>query len=221
MEPWADVGFGTRRFGAKIELDAIRESFACLSSVKGAKQMKSLHIGHYALSFCAMAALLAGCGGSQEPIGASGVNAMNPGPLRIEPLGGSAFSGGYSGSFSFTTCHGLKSKAVFRFSGTGLASFLGPSREHGILRSHQYFRPYDCTPWKGKVILTSSKDPSNAISMSLTERGPTPNPCQSYPYNVTGGTGKFANATGSGTVALTCHGFRGQYSDQWSGTLNF
>jgi hypothetical protein len=34
--------------------------------------MKSLGLGRYALSSCAAAALLAGCGGSQPPIGAPG-----------------------------------------------------------------------------------------------------------------------------------------------------
>jgi hypothetical protein len=34
--------------------------------------MKRLGLGHYALSSCAAAAMLAGCGGSQPPIGTPG-----------------------------------------------------------------------------------------------------------------------------------------------------
>jgi hypothetical protein len=189
------------------------------ASARGAKQVKRLNRSRYALSVCAVAILLAGCGGSFNT--PSTVTAAMPETARTSPASGGAFSGGYSGSFSFTICHGLKSKGVFRFSGTGLVSFLGPSRESGRLHSHQYARPYDCTPWSGSVTLTSSKDPSNSISMSLKERIPTPNPCQPYPYKVTSGTGKFANATGSGTVELICRGMRGTYSDQWSGTISF
>jgi hypothetical protein len=42
-------------------------------------------------------------------------------------------------------------------------------------------------------------------------------------YTVDGGTGKFAKATGSGTVTFKCHFNRGSgpYSDQWSGTLYY
>jgi hypothetical protein len=35
-------------------------------------QMKSLELGRYALNSCVAAAMLAGCGGSQPPIGAQG-----------------------------------------------------------------------------------------------------------------------------------------------------
>jgi hypothetical protein len=41
-------------------------------SLKGAKQMKSLDLNRYALSTCVATAMLAGCGGSQPPIGAPG-----------------------------------------------------------------------------------------------------------------------------------------------------
>jgi hypothetical protein len=51
---------------------------------RGAKQMKSLNLGRYALSSCVAAAMLAGCGGSQTPIGA-------PGAMRLAPRAESAW----------------------------------------------------------------------------------------------------------------------------------
>jgi hypothetical protein len=38
--------------------------------------MKNLEFGHNILSSCVAAAMLAGCGGSQPPIGALGVHAL-------------------------------------------------------------------------------------------------------------------------------------------------
>ncbi|HET9343878.1 MAG TPA: hypothetical protein VFO25_13295 [Candidatus Eremiobacteraceae bacterium] len=40
-------------------------------------------------------------------------------------------------------------------------------------------------------------------------------------FTVISGTGKFVNATGSGTVAFTCNSSNGTYTDHWSGTITF
>ncbi len=68
----------------------------------------------------------------------------------------------------------------------------------------------------------SKEDPANSITMALESesaacvRGPA-----TMTFTIKGGTGKFAQATGSGTVVFRCFGFRGTYTDTWSGTIKF
>jgi len=59
--------------------------------------------------------------------------------------------------------------------------------------------------------------------MKLFEQHPVSfeSPCgHKFRYEVTGGTGEFASATGKGVVAFQCIG-DSQYSDEWSGQISF
>lgn len=189
--------------------------------------MKSFNLSRCALGVCVAVTLLGGCGQTNSTLTQSngGMPSIARGPLRPElaqsPAGGGAFSGGYSGSSSRTQCesHGPTGQSgLFIFSGKGKVSFLGRSKESGNLYRLWIGEHYGCAPfWEGAVSLTSSKYPTNTISMHLVNE--STNPCQPYSFTVTGGTGKFANANGSGTVTFTC-GIN-TYADQWSGTLSF
>jgi len=176
-----------------------------------------------ALSVCGAVILLAGCGGSQSPISASGVSAAMPGTVRTRPASGGGFSGSYTGSASVRSCM-FKQSGEFTFSGTGKVTFLHRSAESGEL-SRPWIINHCAGSWSGSDTLMSLSDPGNTITMSLTRvvKHNIIDPCslKPYSYKVTGGTGKFAKATGGGTVRFSCHRSLHTYSDQWSGTLSF
>jgi len=134
----------------------------------------------------------------------------------LAPAGG-AFSANYSGT---STGDGdaclLNNK--FSFSGTGSGSFIGRSTESGFL---VWGHGQTCN-YTGSATLVETLHPRNTVKVGL---GPldTP-PCQrilggGWHFVVGGGTGKFAHATGSGTIKFNCG--NPKYTDTWSGTLNF
>jgi uncharacterized repeat protein (TIGR03803 family) len=138
---------------------------------RGAKQMQSLGLGSYALSSCIAAAMLAGCGGSQPPIGAPGAvpqvvgNAKsyhvvyNFGALAAAQDGAGPVAGliDVDGVLYGTTAYGGTSNygTVFSLSTTGsehvLHSFGGGSdREHpsaGLIDVNGTL--YGTTEWGG------------------------------------------------------------------------
>ena len=131
---------------------------------------------------------------------------------------GGAFSATYSGRFASSLCSPGQN-GTFSFGGAGYGNFIGSSSESGSLT-----RPSKSGRcrflWKGSATLTSALHPRNTITSSLLERTGY-SPCAIPPnFAVTGGTGRFANATGSGKVVFTCH-LDGTYTDQWSGTITF
>jgi hypothetical protein len=71
----------------------------------------------------------------------------------------------------------------------------------------------------GTATLTSSVNPANSITVSLAPEYHSW--CSTGSYRVTGGTGSFAGATGSGTVTFACSMFPSTYTDQWKGTLQW
>jgi hypothetical protein len=185
---------------------------ATLSVGKGAQQMNVSVLRPYAPIACAAVAILAGCG-SQMLTARTPPTAIAR-PARIGPARGGVFNARYSGSYQSHYCDKQHGGASFYFSGNGGASFLGRSAESGHMHG-PYHRFSGCWPWTGTAVLASSRNPKNFINMSLGYESP----CGVVGYEVSGGGGKFANATGSGTVTFRCSG--DTYSDQWSGTISF
>jgi len=74
--------------------------------------------------------------------------------------------------------------------------------------------------WHGTATLTSKLNPSNTITANIQPfRGAAP--CGNLVFfGVTGGTGKFAHASGNGNVRFNCSS-DGTYTDRWSGTLKY
>ena len=173
------------------------------------------------LSICAAIAMLGGCNNAATvPTPGSDVATGGAADLHRhkneERMGGGAFNGGYSGTAKSRSCvfHGYDGQ--FKFTGAGAVSFLGQSEESGNLRWNG--PRATCSGWAGHVVLRSSKYPRVRIKMQVSGRAYSSCPT-TLSYTVTGGTGRFYHATGSGTVAFTCSG--SAYSDQWSGTISF
>ena len=185
---------------------------------------KRLNLGPSTLGACIAAILLAGCGQSNGalPQSNAGTLSMRLGQatstLAQPAAGGGAFSGGYSGTEKFRGCTPGRQSGSFKFIGSGKVSFLGRSKETGHLTAGAA----SSCGWEGAVVLQSSKQQRNRIKMKLEGYVPV-NPCaQPLSYTVTGGTGRYSNAKGAGTVAISClDGSSGTYSDQWSGTISF
>jgi hypothetical protein len=177
--------------------------------------MRISDLSRCALNVCA-ALLLAGCAGGQV-VGPSSMKQLaNPAAPKsaASQLSGGAFSASYSGHYSVHTC--VPCPARWRFRGSGNAKFLRPSDERmnwtfvlGFLHSEP----------ANSAKLTSLHSKMDSIKVTISVR----HECNgSNRYKVTGGTGRFAHATGSGTITTTCKGLpRGAYSDQWSGTLYY
>lgn len=170
----------------------------------------------------AVATSLGACTGvhsSNSPVPAT---AAADAPITgTNPARGGTLSGGYSGVIRLSKCS-FPFSGGFDFSGTGTVSFLRSGTESGSLVQGFNDKLY-CTRWLGAVILTSAEHSKDQLSIAL--RGDKwPSPCGHHlVYTVIGGSGKFHDATGSGTVALLCshHAGSSAYSDRWSGTLNF
>ena len=128
---------------------------------------------------------------------------------------GGAFSASYAGTE--TGGNSCLLSQHFKFSGTGSATFLHASSESGEM---VWGRGFTCD-LLGRATLTSTTHPHNTVTVELEYNLPG---CEAsmHPmtFRVIGGTGRFANAKGSGSVRFSCH-TGGTYSDKWSGTLTF
>jgi len=127
---------------------------------------------------------------------------------------GGSFSGSYSGTWtgdgSDCTAHG-----DFHFSGNGSGLFIHHSTESGLFLNGDF----GCS-FGGSVRLTSKFNPANTITANLAPFRGAP-PCGNLiGYGITGGTGKFAHASGKGRFKLICNNDK-TYTNSWSGTLNF
>jgi hypothetical protein len=77
----------------------------------------------------------------------------------------------------------------------------------------------------GSAMLTSTQTPGDSITASVSSTDFT-SPCYGFTmsFKVTGGTGRFRHASGSGTIVLhepssNCDSYA--YGDKWKGRLKF
>ena len=132
---------------------------------------------------------------------------------------GGSFGVSDSGDYHLTKCAPPGGFGLFTFSGSGSGSFIHNENETGRMESNDAF----CNGWKGSATLTNAAHPQNSIKMNLstTTRNTPCSPLgHATTFTITGGTGRFANATGTGTVAFYCNS-DGTYTDKWSGTISF
>ena len=100
------------------------------------------------------------------------------------------------------------------FNASGKASFLRHSTESGSLGSR------DCVIFSGNSTLASARHSRDTIEVALSGEIFVLHGCFSTKaqYTVTGGTGRFAHATGSGSFRFKCGSTR---SDTYTGTITF
>ena len=136
--------------------------------------------------------------------------------------GGGTFGATYHGSYSIAPCVQNRSTGSLSIRGSGRGNFIHKSTEHGTLIADSA----DCV-WAGDITLSAlGAHPQDTIMMSVTFNGGgrAGNPCNpvhgQVQFVVSGGTGRFKNAAGNGTIKLTCNS-NGTYFDHWSGTIIF
>jgi hypothetical protein len=146
-------------------------------------------------------------------------------PTRIIVNQGGRLTAAYSGTYSmFGDCSGTR---MFTYKGNGNAKFLHSSSEQ--IKLTWYCGGPDAT---GSATLTSMQVPSDSITANVSSTD-FKIPCETLhqkrtrftmSFTVTGGTGRFRRASGSGTIVLSglsrqCISY--SYSDKWRGTLKF
>jgi hypothetical protein len=125
------------------------------------------------------------------------------------------FAAEYSGTYSKSGDCSLT--ATFTYNGNGHANFLHSSSEH--LSLLWYCGSGGLT---GSATLTSAQHPGNSITASVSSND-FKGPCYGFTmsFTVTGGTGRFRRASGSGTIVFPSSECMYSYSDKWRGTLKF
>lgn len=139
-------------------------------------------------------------------------------PTRIIFDHGGKFTAAYSGSYSKSG--DCSATAMFTYKGNGNARFLHSSSEQ--IKLTWFCGSADVT---GSATLTSVQVPRDSITASVSSTN-FKSPCYGFTmsFTVTGGTGRFRRASGSGTLVLhplssNCLSY--SYSDKWRGTLKF
>lgn len=136
------------------------------------------------------------------------------GTKLVGPANGGAFSASYSGQYSLTPC------GTFKIVGSGYGSFIHKSSETGTMG---IVPNMECNSWSGQATLVNTLRPRNTITVMLSATGTspcTPRIGTHVGFGVISGTGRFAHATGGGTIKFTCNS-DGTYTDHWSGTISF
>ncbi len=132
---------------------------------------------------------------------------------------GGALSAHHSGTATpVGSCN--TSSCTVDVSGTGTATFIGANKETGQLSAT--FNGGSCGSGSGTLTMTSSSNPANSVTAAVAGRV-----CLNFltlsirvTYTITGGTGTFAHAAGSGHIKATAS-LSGSYHDRWSGTLTY
>ncbi len=137
------------------------------------------------------------------------------------------------GSFTLSNCPLLgilRTSCHLQVSGFGVATGLGTTRDTGSFTANLNLLPLECGAMSGTDTLTSVATPANSITVSASGQVCAPllggilggNAPFSLRYTVTGGTGTFSGASGSGVISghirLHLLAGNGTYSDLWSGT---
>jgi hypothetical protein len=163
---------------------------------------------------------LAACNAAQNVslnVGA-GSNPLSFGPSRITFNHGGRFTAAYSGAYNKSG--DCSATATFTYNGSGKARFLHSSNDQSKLI--WYCGSQRAT---GSAQLTSIHDPRDSITASVRSAD-FKGPCYGFTmtFTVTGGTGRFRHASGSGAIVVNtlssgCVSY--SYSDKWKGTLKF
>jgi hypothetical protein len=176
--------------------------------------MNSLHLSRCALSTCVAALVLADCGGSQSMIQGPGAipksdRFRSPDESHTTPsvVSNHVFSAAYSGHY--TCLIGLEGSFGL-FVGSGTASIPGFRR-----KSAEALGYHPCDHKKGSFTLTSRSSGDTITGRIIGDA------CSADTYTVTGGTGRYTGATGSGTVTVSCPSKNEDYKDVWSGTISY
>jgi hypothetical protein len=126
---------------------------------------------------------------------------------------GGEFTASYKGPLHHSgVCYAFKGQTL-EFYGRGDASFLHQSHEFGkvLVEGPNQFT---CSPEVGYFDLKSDENGFDTVHVKVSF-----SPQGIGTYHVLFGTGKFANATGSGSWSFTRTS--DTYEDTWTGTLKF
>ncbi|MBV9720194.1 MAG: hypothetical protein JOZ77_12815 [Candidatus Eremiobacteraeota bacterium] len=166
----------------------------------------------------AVVMVTAACSAAQNVSPNVGVSSNAPlGASHIISNHGGKFSAAYTGTYSKSG--DCSAEAFFDYEGNGNAKFLHSSSEQLSLTWY-CFSPNVI----GSATLTSVRHPGDSITAKVSSTD-FKSPCYGFTmsFMVTGGTGRFQHASGSGTMVVKRLGRKCiySYSDKWSGTLKF
>jgi len=134
------------------------------------------------------------------------------------PDSGGTFTVNDSGGYYRTGCGGFQS-GNFLFRGSGVGTFIHSNKESGDMVS-----PKNSCTFSGTAKMMNKVRPANSITIALSSHSQHcfHSHSTTMTFTINGGTGRFALATGSGTVIFQCGpGGSGAYTDVWSGTISF